>query len=130
MTLAWKQVMVAFLLGACVGAAALGGKLWSARKSRWDSGHSQQQLLKRFNDALQLTPAQQPQVAAILEAKRQKIDALRAEMRPRFEEVRAAARAELRPLLTPAQQDKLEAMETKWEQRKQRWGWGRKRHHE
>ena len=113
MKLIWKQILIGFVLGAVVGAFA--GKQWCAPSFShrpWAGGreHVQEKMLEKFNSKLDLNSDQQQKVAVILQQKRQKIDALRGEMRPKFEEIRNATRSEIRQLLTPEQQTKFDAM--------------------
>ena len=115
MKIVWKQVLVSFVLGVMVGAA---GVRWCAPyyfHRHWGGKESQARLLERFDSKLKLTPEQRSQVAEILDGKRQKIDALRAEIRPKFEEIRSSTSAEIRGLLTPEQQKKFDAMQIEWE---------------
>ncbi len=89
----------------------------------WDSGQFQARLLQRFSSKLKLTPEQRTQVATILEAKRQKIDALRADIQPKFEEIRTSIAADIRKLLTPEQEQKFDVMQAEGEaRRRQRQG--------
>ena len=118
---AWKQILIAWLLGGVVGFA---GARWSAPS--WFHRHgegkqAQARMLQRFSSKLRLTPDQRAKVAAIFEAKRQKIDALRAEVRPKFEEIRASTSAEIRALLTPEQQRAFDVMHAKQEARRKAW---------
>lgn len=120
MNRSWKQLVLVFLLGGAVGftaAVCTGRHLFHAGGG---GKHFQERMLKQFNDKLKLTPEQNTQVAAILEAKRQKIDALRAEIRPKFEELRNSMRSEIRQLLTPEQQQKFDVMEASFEQKAKR----------
>ncbi len=122
MKLAWKPILVAFVIGAAIGGI---GAWWSTPDyfhKYWGRDQFSEHLLQRFNTQLRLTPEQRTQVAAILETKRQKIDALRAEMRPKFEEIRTSASAEIRQLLNPTQQQRFDQLEAEW---KARW----ERHH-
>ncbi len=125
MKLAWKQIVVAFLVGALLGTA---GSQWCApfHGYGWGSEHSQKRMLDRFNSRLKLTPDQRQKVAAILEAKRSKMGALRAEVHPKFEEIRNSTRAEIRQLLTPEQQKKFDVMNAEHDARakrfRDRWG--------
>ena len=121
MTRATQQTLVAFVLGAVVGVVGTARVAPGAFHRRWESGQFQARMLQRFSAKLQLAPAQRTQVAAILEAKRLKIDALRADIRPKFEEIRALTSAEIRALLTPAQQKKFDVMQAEWETRRKRW---------
>lgn len=121
MTLAWKQILIAFLLGAMVGVAgARWGPLAPLGHRRWDHGQFHTRLLQQFSAKLKLTTDQRARVAAILEEKRKRMDALRAEIRPKFEEIRAATSTEIRILLTPAQQQAFDVMNAKLEARAKR----------
>ncbi len=118
---AWKPLLVAFALGLLVGVA---GAWWSAPyyfHRRWESGKFQNQLLQRFSSKLKLTPDQRTQVAAILEAKRQHIEMLRAEVRPKFEDIRSTTSAEIHKLLTAEQQKQFDVMQAEWETRSKKW---------
>ena len=59
---------------------------------------------------LSLTDEQTTAVRAIIDETRNEYRALRAELRPRFEEPRQKARTRIRALLTPDQQKKFDAM--------------------
>ncbi len=121
MKLAWKQIVIAFVLGGCVGfAAAQVCPFGRFHHHRWGGGRFEQQLLDRFSSKLNLTSEQRGQVATILEAKRQKMDALRAEIKPRFEEIRTSTSAEIRQLLTADQQRRFDVMEAEWAAKKKR----------
>ncbi len=114
MKLDWKQTLAVFVLGCTVGMV---GTYWCgplSSHSHGRHGHSPERLLEKFNSKLSLTQDQRTQVAAILEAKHQKIQLLRGEFRPKFEEIRAAATAEIRQVLTPEQQQKFDVMDAKW----------------
>ena len=120
MKLAWKPIIVAFVLGVAISVFV--GR-WCAPFAfhRWGGrGQFQHQMLKRFTAKLKLTPDQQQRVAAILEDKRTKIDALRAEMRPKFEEIRNGTRTEIRQVLTPEQQQKFDVMDAEFDARMKR----------
>ncbi len=120
MTRAWIKIVAAFLLGGVVGAV---GARWSGPylfHRYGESTQAQARMLQRFSATLHLTPEQRMQVAAIFEAKRQKIEALRAEMRPKFEEIRTSTSAEIRRLLTPEQQPRFDVMETEWHRKMKR----------
>jgi Spy/CpxP family protein refolding chaperone len=59
---------------------------------------------------LNLTDQQTAAVRTILDETRNEYRAVRKELRPRFEEPRLKARARIRALLTPEQQQKFDAM--------------------
>ena len=128
MKLAWKQIVIAFLLGAAV--TALGTHACPFYRRSWGGGkHFQERMLKRFDAKLSLTPDQEEHLARILEQKRGKIDALRREIRPKFEEIRKTTRVEIRQILTPEQQTKFDKMSAEWEERagkfRNRWEGGK-----
>ena len=121
MKLAWKQIIIAFILGGLAGTAAASIVIPRALHHAWESGRFQERLLNQFSRKLHLTPEQRERVAAILEAKRQKINALRAEVRPKFDEIRATTSGEIRALLTPEQQPKFDEMQAKRDARLKQW---------
>ena len=131
MRLMWKQVVPALALGVVAGFAAAqscGPGPW--HRHRGGPGEFQERMLKEFSAKLHLTPDQHQRVSAILDAKRAKMDALRAEVHPKFDELRSSTRDEIRQLLTPEQQKTFDVMDAKHEQemrrRRERWGPGAK----
>ena len=120
MTLAWKQAVIAFVVGGCLGAAGTWWSLPRVLHHRWRDGRGDEQMLERFSSKLHLTPEQRAQAASILEAKRQRLDSLREQARPQFDQIRVATSAEIRRLLTPEQQRQFDVMETEWQARMQR----------
>lgn len=121
MKLAWKQIVVSLLIGLAAGAAA--GR-WAGllRHGRWDDEKRYARMLERFNRELDLSPEQRDKVAAVLESKRLKVQALRAEVRPRFEELRRSAKDEIRALLRPEQKTAFEKLEARWAAKRQKMG--------
>jgi hypothetical protein len=116
MKLEWKQIIVSLFIGVALG-AALGW--WGSQYSEDRGGKDHySQMLERFSAKLNLTPEQKKEIAGILEAKRQNIIALRAEIRPRFEEIRNSARQEIRKHLNPEQQQKFDTMQAEWDSRR------------
>jgi Spy/CpxP family protein refolding chaperone len=117
MKIAWAQVGAAVALGAVLGAAAAPGLMFRA----WERGRAEERMLDRFSRELRLSDEQRGQVAAILESKRQRIDALRAEIRPKFQDIHASASAEIRAILTPDQQPAFDAIEARHNAQRERW---------
>lgn len=117
------SIAVALCAGLVIGAAA-GWRIADRGAPRWGGGKERyERLLKQFSRELTLTRDQQVQVGKILEEKRQKIEALRAEMRPRFEEIRRTTDTEIQALLSPAQQPRFKAIQASQEaERRKRWG--------
>ncbi len=94
---------------------------WAGRDlfpRRWGWEQRYQRMLERFSSELKLTPEQKDRVKVLLEAKRQKMETLRAEARPRYEEVRISTQTEIRKLLSPEQQKRFDRMEMEWKRRR------------
>ena len=115
-----NQIAIALVVGGCVGfVVARSAASWKVHHHH-DGARFQQRLLDRFSSKLELSQEQRTRVAAILDAKRQKVETLRSEIRPRFEEIRAATSAEIRQLLNPKQQQTFDILQAKWAARKRR----------
>jgi len=104
-------VLVAtFLVGATAGwdAArwARHGEWWWTRGSA-PSAHQEQ---PRFLDRLDLTSAQRARVDTILERRRAQMDAFRRGPGRQFRAILDSTRAEIRAVLTPAQQHEFDQM--------------------
>jgi len=65
---------------------------------------------EKMRTELKLTDQQTTSVRTILDETRNEYRTLRTELRPRFEEPRMKARARIRALLTPEQQQKFDAL--------------------
>jgi len=113
-------LLVTFVLGAAVGAAAMGyrSRMPSSPPTRgrtaWYLDH-----LKRNLD---LTPVQQDSVRAVLDRYTPAMDSLMGEIRPRLDTVRTAMRAEIAHFLDPRQQKEYEQMRQKRERERQAGG--------
>ncbi len=100
--------------------------MWQARQtpSRW-MRHSPEQkkewMLGRFIKELKLTDDQKVKVRKILGSSVDQMQALRAEMHPKFKAIRGEMNREIRTVLTPEQLKRFEAMEARWEARMDRW---------
>jgi Spy/CpxP family protein refolding chaperone len=68
-------------------------------------------MLERFARDLDLTSDQKDQVAKVFESNRDKIEQAFAQVRPQLREIREDTHQRIRKLLTPAQQNKLDAQE-------------------
>src|SRR5262245_31084150 len=102
----WLVLVVVFMLGSITG-----GALTALYRSR--SGGEKpdrNSRLEKIRKELNLTDEQTKAVNAILDDTKNEYRALRTELRPRFEEPRMKARAKMRALLTPEQQQKFDAI--------------------
>ncbi len=105
----WLVLVVVFLLG-CVTGGALAG-LYHARAGANRAFVHERERQAHFEEMrreLNLSDEQTAAVRAILDETRSEYRALRSELRPRFEEPRQKARARIRALLTPEQQQKFD----------------------
>src|SRR5437763_11725352 len=103
----WLVLLVVFVLGGVTG-AALGG-LYRSRASGERPEKAMHEHFEKMRSELNLTEEQTKAVSAILDETRNEYRSLRAELRPRFDEPRQKARAKIRALLTPEQQQKFDA---------------------
>ncbi len=118
----WLVLAVVFVLGACTGGAVTGFYRAMSRPEKPTPGAKMEKLRRD----LSLNDDQMKSVSAILDETKNEYKALRAEVKPRFDEPRQKARAKIRALLTPEQQQKFDAMvaqideKREGEQKKQR----------
>lgn len=104
----WLVLVAVFALGAVTGAALTG--LIRSRANGGDREKAMHERFEKMRTELNLTDQQTTAVRAILDETRNEYRALKAELRPRFDEPRQKARAKIRALLTPEQQQKFDAM--------------------
>ena len=104
----WLVLLVVFVLGSVTGAALTGlyrSRAGGGAEARERAMHER---FERMRSELNLTDQQTTSVRTILDETRNEYKALRTELRPRFEEPRTKARARIRALLTPEQQQRFE----------------------
>lgn len=101
-------LVVVFVLGSITGAALTG--LYRSRAGADRPDKAMHDHFEKMRRDLNLTDEQTKSVSAILDETRNEYRSLRAELRPRFEEPRQKARAKIRALLTPEQQQKFDAL--------------------
>lgn len=122
-TLAWKQMTVAVVIGFLLGGAFV---KWQSCQQlpywmRYSADQKKEKMLQRFVTELKLTDAQKTKVEKILGSTVDQMEALRAEMRPKFRAIRGEMQQEIRAILTPEQRKRFEAMESKSETRRAQW---------
>src|SRR3989442_141438 len=106
----WLVLVAVFVLGSVTGAALTG--LYRSRAGGPGRERAMKERFESMGRELKLTDEQTTAVRAILDETRNEYRALHAELRPRFEEPRQKARARIRALLTPEQQQKFDAIVT------------------
>ena len=106
----WAVLIAIFLLG-CVTGAALDGIYRSrAGAERPEArGRNPEEQFETMRRELSLNDEQANAIRAILEESRNEFRALRAEVKPRYDEVRQRARTRMRALLNPEQQQRFDA---------------------
>ena len=106
----WLVLVAVFALGSVTGAALTGLIRSRANAARSERGKDMHERFEKMRTDLNLTDQQTTAVRAILDETRNEYRALHTELKPRFEEPRLKARAKIRALLTPEQQQKFDAM--------------------
>jgi Spy/CpxP family protein refolding chaperone len=74
---------------------------------KWGKGNSLEQMTK----TLDLTPDQQAKIGPILEQAKPQLKAARQESKDKMKAVRDNVRSQIRPILTPVQQQKWDAIQ-------------------
>lgn len=103
-----------FILGIAIGALGLtlmNGRVYGARPNRPTAsrqGAPQSRVVNRLTRDLDLTPDQQKRVSDILANTQERYNGIRQQMNPQFDQARAEGRAQIRQILTPEQQPKLD----------------------
>ncbi len=114
-------LLLAFLLGVASGATgfAVYRSRWGWREAHENPARFQQVALKRLTRDLHLRPDQQQQVEGILRDAGAQFMQLRAEIRPRFQEIRLQTQTKIRALLDADQAKEFAALLDRWQRREQ-----------
>ena len=108
-----------FILG--IAAGALGVSVYyrgidPGRPSGWTGRFDRERYVKQMTGAVGLQPEQMGALNAILDETREEFLALRARLRPQFDEVRQRARVRIRGILSADQQGRFEAFLKRWDE--------------
>jgi Spy/CpxP family protein refolding chaperone len=110
MNLKWSHVVPSFVAGLVVATLLC---LFCPR-GRWhfnDGGAQfESRMVKRFARDLKLNPDQKEKLTVIIRGKQKKINDVRCEMKPRFDEIREATDSEIQEILTPDQRTRFDAI--------------------
>jgi len=79
------------------------------RHNRWR--HKRGNPVEHLTKALDLTPEQQAKIKPIIEQAKPQMKAARQESRQKMQAIRDNTMAQIRPILTPAQQQKFDAIQ-------------------
>ena len=108
----WLVLVAVFVLGSVTGVALTG--LYRSRAAAGDRPETREKAtherFEKMRTELKLTDEQTKAVQGIIDETRNEYRALRTALRPRFEEPRQKARARIRALLPPEQQQKFDGM--------------------
>ena len=107
-----KLKIIAAVLGIFVLGCATGAALDSAYRIR-AAGHGRQgkqDFFEHLQRNLNLNDQQATQIRAIVSETRESYRQLRTEVNPQYDAIRQRARARIRALLTPEQQQKFDSM--------------------
>jgi len=100
---------LALFATASFGQAPDGGAKNDERQNRWHHKRGGDRL-EHLTRALDLTPEQQAKIKPIIEQARPQMKAARDESRQKMIAIRENTMAQIRPILTPAQQQKFDAI--------------------
>ena len=120
MKLAWKQILITFVISFVAGAGVMHCQLQHHFYSHWKHEDREKRMLERLSSKLHLTGEQKKQVEVILEEAQPEMAALRSEVRPKFEALRNSTNTKIRKILNSNQQEKFDQMQTEWEARKKK----------
>jgi Spy/CpxP family protein refolding chaperone len=104
-----------FILGVAIGALGLtlmNGRVYGARTNRPAASRQQgapgSRVVNRLTHDLDLTADQQKRLSEILANTQARYNAIRQQMNPQFDQARAEGREQIRQIMTPEQQTKLD----------------------
>ncbi|ABK18795.1 hypothetical protein [Syntrophobacter fumaroxidans] len=112
----WLGLIALFLSGVLVGVAGTGFYLKGSLEQSLIGGHRPmmgKNIMRRLAGELQLTGEQRVEVGRIICEAERRLMETRRKHRPEVEEIIRGAIAQMKPLLTPEQQEKLDAMHTR-----------------
>lgn len=116
-------LLLAFGLGVVGGAVGFG--VYHSRFADWRSqggaARFQERVLSRLTKELGLREEQRQRVEAVLQETSQEFAKLRAEIGPKFRDIRDRARDQIRAALDVEQQGKFDKVAQEWERRAERW---------
>jgi protein CpxP len=95
---------------ALVATASLGLAEDKDGRSHKRGHHKRGNPVERLTKALELTPEQQAQIQPIYDQAKPQIAAVRQEAMQKIKTIRENTQAQIRPILTPAQQQKFDAL--------------------
>ncbi|HEY5040016.1 MAG TPA: hypothetical protein VIJ93_13190 [bacterium] len=117
----WLKTTILLLIGFLLGIAAAGLAVPRFFHPHQHSGLADaNRILKKLSSKLVLNDGQKEKVALLLKQELPKRDALCKEGDTKFDALRASFNAQLRTILNPDQQKKLDDMVAQWEKREKK----------
>src|SRR5579864_990170 len=104
-------LLLVFVLGVAIGALGLtlmNGRVYGARPNPRQGTPGPTRVVNRLTRDLDLTADQQKRLSEILANTQARYNAIRQQMNPQFDQVRSEGREQIRQILTPEQQPKLD----------------------
>ncbi len=119
MKLAWKQILVTFSVSLVIGALIGRWQFQTCMQKKWEHHKDRQEwIIKKLSKKLELSPEQKLKVREVFEETRPQMEALRAEVAPKFDAIRKSVNRKIRPILNVDQQKKFDEIEARWETRR------------
>jgi Spy/CpxP family protein refolding chaperone len=128
----WLGLVALFLSGVLVGVAGTGVYFKGSLERALTGGHRPmmgKMIMHRLNAELHLTEQQRVEVGKIVCDSERQLTEMRRKHRPEVEEVIQGAMARIKPLLSPEQQQKLDAIHEKAKERRKHQMEGLDAHH-
>ena len=114
--LAFVSIFILGIAAGVLGVSIYSGRIDPGRPSGWTGRFDRERYVKQMTEAVGLQPEQMGALNAILDETREEFLALRARLRPQFDEVRQRARVRIRGILNADQQGRFEAFVKRWDE--------------
>jgi hypothetical protein len=114
--LAFVSIFILGIAAGVLGVSIYYGRIEPGRPSGSAGRFDRERYVKQMTEAVGLQPEQMGALNAILDETREEFLALRARLRPQFDEVRQRARVRIRGILKADQQGRFEAFVKRWDE--------------
>ena len=114
--LAFVSIFILGIAAGVLGVSIYSGRIEPGRPSGSAGRFDRERYVKQMTVAVGLQPEQMGALNAILDETREEFLALRARLRPQFDEVRQRARVRIRGILNADQQRRFEALVKRWDE--------------
>lgn len=111
----WIQFSLILVVGLLLGSVSTVLYINHCMNRLWMNSGNHNHILDRLGCELSLTPDQKTKVEAILKAEDPEVDKVRCQGRDEFRAIRDKIDAKIRPILTPDQLKKLDALQAQRE---------------